>query len=124
MRTWSFYSEADGRFLSRRLTSTDRNAREINTPPGYRAIEGHFDHLSQRVDLESGQVVDDADLAQANRVRMDREREHSSSLQRIEQLERQQLRPLRELAVDPKNAEAESRLRSIDEQIAELRGQL
>jgi hypothetical protein len=45
-----------------------------------------------------------------------------SALGRIRELERQQARPMRELAIDAGNAEARKRLEAIEAEIASLRG--
>ena len=54
---YSFYRAADGIFLPLIMTLPSVAALEANMPPGCVAIEGRFDHLSQRVDLETDQVV-------------------------------------------------------------------
>lgn len=58
MRTWSFYDQATGQISTRRYRASNDKALESNTPAGYVAIEGQFDHLSQRVDIATGTVVD------------------------------------------------------------------
>lgn len=55
---YSFWRAADGIFLPLIMTLPSVAALEANMPPGCVAIEGRFDHLSQRVDLETDQVVD------------------------------------------------------------------
>ena len=40
----------------------------INTPGGHTAIEGEFDHLAQKIDLQTGQVVDYQPPAPSNDV--------------------------------------------------------
>lgn len=52
--TWSFYDPATGSFVGRTYRGADLAA---NTPAGCAAIEGRFDHRTQRVDLATGQVV-------------------------------------------------------------------
>ena len=54
---FSFYEAASGLFVGVRYAGPLANL-AANTPPGCAAIEGTFDHLAQRVDLASGQVVD------------------------------------------------------------------
>lgn len=134
---WSFYDATTGLFTGRRVLCSERLL-ERNIRPGEAAIEGMFDHLSQRVDVESGEVVDyqppqpDADhewIAEARRWRKrpeiaEAERLDRRSRERIAELEIAQLRPLRELAVDPDNAAAKQRLVEIEAEIAELRPSL
>jgi hypothetical protein len=54
----SFYKVADGLFLPGQMILPSADAISANTPIGCVAIEGWFDHLSQRFDLETDQVVD------------------------------------------------------------------
>jgi hypothetical protein len=56
-KTWSFYRLSDGTFTGRTLCVPD-NAIAMNTPAGLAVKAGIFDHLSQRVDVDSGEVVD------------------------------------------------------------------
>jgi hypothetical protein len=56
-RTWSFYDTATGAIAPGAMTCTAAQA-DANTPPGHLTIEGRFDHLSQRVNLQTGQVED------------------------------------------------------------------
>lgn len=75
------------------------------------------------VDVATGQVVayqrPPGELEAEQRTARDRR-----ARQRIEQLERLQLRPARELALDPSNAEAKRRLADIEAEIAGLRAEL
>lgn len=56
--TWSFYDAATGNIAPSRVTCPVGHNLETNTPPGHIAIAGVFDHLSQRVNLATGQVED------------------------------------------------------------------
>lgn len=65
MRTHSFYDPTTGLFVGRTF-STDLvdpiahdQALTLNTWTGHAAIEGRFDHLSQRVDLTAVQAAED-----------------------------------------------------------------
>jgi hypothetical protein len=58
IRHYTFYSETDGRFIDGHFGSTDPAAPLLNTPSGHKAIEGRHDHLSKRVDLTTGMVID------------------------------------------------------------------
>lgn len=57
MSTWSFFAASTGMLTGQRFTGP-RDALEANTPAGCESVAGAFDYLSQRVDLESGEVVD------------------------------------------------------------------
>jgi hypothetical protein len=56
MRTWSF-CDASGVFSGRRYTGPVEWL-EGNTPHGYTAIEGDYDHTSLRLDVSSGEIVE------------------------------------------------------------------
>lgn len=124
IRTWSFYREQDGSILGRHYSAPTDQFLEQNTPAGCVAIEGRYDRERQRMDLQSRRVIDDAELARMNAEKRTQAMRGDLARTRIEALERQQLRPLRELAIDPTNAEARTRLAEIDAQIATLRTQL
>jgi hypothetical protein len=99
------------------------------------AIEGRYDHLSQRVDLDTGDIIDYRPLApdddhewNGDRKRWilkpdvaERRRGQAQARARIEALEIGQRRPMRELALDSDNVEAKRRLQAIDAEISELR---
>lgn len=123
LTAWSFYDPQTGLFTGRKFTGLTEYL-AANTPTGCAAVEGAYDARSQRVDLQTGAVVDDADLAESNRQRRDREQRRAHASLRIEELERRQLRPMRELQIDPANAEALARLRQIEAQILALRADL
>jgi hypothetical protein len=55
--SWSFYDAETGAIAPGVITCTAAQL-AANTPAGHIAIPGAFDHLSQRVDLATGQVVD------------------------------------------------------------------
>jgi hypothetical protein len=55
---WSFYDTATGLFNRRRVTCAAGQTLERNTPAGHAALAGDFDPLSQRVNLQTGQVED------------------------------------------------------------------
>lgn len=59
MNTYSLYSLETGLFTGCALScSLDRLMDEVNVPAGCGVIVGVYDHLSQKVDLATGQVVD------------------------------------------------------------------
>lgn len=51
MKTWSFYKTEDGSFTGVHFSSTNESYLPDNTQPGCSAIEGIYDHLSQRIDV-------------------------------------------------------------------------
>ncbi len=135
MIEWHFYDLTTGLFRRQRLASSDPALVEANTPPGCGAYAGAVDPESQRIDLATGALVDwqpdqpssehewdpaarrwelTRDAAKREARRIDAERE-------IERLERQQLRAMREVALDGGNEDAKTRLRAIDDEIAALR---
>lgn len=93
-RTGSWYFvDASGASVGRHYSGPEADL-PINTPEGCSAIEGTIADMPKRL---------------------------TSDQERIEALEAQQKRPLRELALDPTNAAARSRLTEIDNAIAEAR---
>ena len=140
MKTFSFYDPATGNVYPRKLQCFARVSEAFvaaNTPDGAIAIEGDFDPLSQRIDLETGQAVEfqpprpegytwDADLKRWTKPQsmQDAESRRLNALARIEDLEKRQARPVRELAVDPTNDEARRRVNEIEQQISQLRASL
>jgi len=141
LRFYSLYDKTTGRFTGRTFGIDVGQDRERNehisrhTPDGYAVIEGKFDSLSQRVDLSTKQVIDyqpeqpSAEHAWSVETRrwtlspeaQQRKQARAAALVQIRDLEASQLRPLRELALDPTNAEARTRLRAIEAQIPKLR---
>lgn len=133
---FSFYRLDTGEIIGRRFSGSDL---EANTPQGCGAIAGSFDRLSQRVDLDTGQVVDyqppqpDADHEwNAERRRwvkrpavLLRERRREAALAEIARVEIAQARAVREilLAVLPDGPE-KTRLQQIEDQIAARRSDL
>lgn len=123
MNSWSFYDLTTGEFSTRRISSTAPLSLKKLTPAGCAPIRGRYDRRTQRVDIATGAVVErvraqseiDAEAQQSTRM---------TALARIRQLEEQQARPLRELAIDPANTAARARLATLDEQIAGLRNSL
>lgn len=137
MKVCSLYDPATGHFTGEIVGGSPKQL-AANMPPGLLAIEGRFDRLSQRVDLETGTVVDwqppapDGDhewnpdskrwvLKIEIAAAIERSR---AALAEIEKLEGSQARPLRELAIDPSAESAAAKLRAIDEEIAALRRDL
>lgn len=122
----SFWNRKTGEFR-KGLWSLSRSMVALNTPEGFEAIEGHFDHITQRVDVENlpdGAEPRDYVVAIAEPKRDERIESVSlmvAAQRRIEALELGQLRPMRELAIDPSNQMARTRLQQIETEIAEKR---
>jgi hypothetical protein len=51
MSNWSFYNDSTGLFFPSRFSASNPAAVADNTPVGHSPIPGHYDHLSQRVDV-------------------------------------------------------------------------
>jgi hypothetical protein len=134
MRVVWFYHKHTGLFHGRNLMTDDPALIGPNTPPEHVAIEGHhFDPVSQRVDVASGEIVDrqppqpSADHQWDTTIRrwqlkpevVAKEDERRNALERIRYLELKALRSLREHALG--QAAAIDRLKSIDGEINELR---
>lgn len=141
-RQFHFYDNATGVLHAKRIatdadTDAARSFAEANAPPGHHYIEGTYDHLSQRVDVETGKVVDyqppapsgdhvwNTDikrwvLSDEARIKTDK---RESALQQITALEAKQPRILREIFLKEGDG-AEKRLHDIEEQIIELRKDL
>lgn len=135
MKTWHFYDLETGLFTRQRLAASDAALVDANTPAGCGAFAGDVDPDSMRVDLDTGQVVDwqppapseehqwnaDARRWELPPEAAKREAEGIDAQRRIEALELQQLRPLRELLIDQSSAPARAKLAAIEDEIATLR---
>lgn len=119
MKTWSFYSMSNGLFAGRAYSGPDDSI-EANTPVGFVAIEGSFDRHAQRVDLATGQVIVD-ELLGAER---DTQRRRDVALRTIAALELTQLRPERELRLNPANETAQRKMEEIEAAIVIERAKL
>jgi hypothetical protein len=137
MRVIWFYHKDTGLFHGRNLMTDDSQLIAPNTPADYIAIEGdHFDLLSQRVDVATGLVVDrlppqpSSDHEWNAAIRRWQlkpevvaiEDARRNALERIRFLELKALRALREHALG--HAAAIVRLKTIDDEIAQLRAAL
>ena len=56
-KTYSLYEAATGLFTGKRLHWDDEGLLSVRLPAGTLALEGTFDHRSQRLDLATGAVV-------------------------------------------------------------------
>jgi hypothetical protein len=140
---FSVYDSTTGALVGQDVIGTAANV-ALNTPEGCAAIEGQHDHLSKRVDLATGEVVDwvppkpdDTELETyewdtttapkrprwvAKPTALARKQAKQARVQeRMDRLEAKQARPLRELLLDPNNAQARDKLAALEAQLVELR---
>lgn len=134
MKSFSFYHKDTRLFDGRHyMTSVEQHV-ALYTPPDHVAIAGHHDHLSKRVDISTGEVVDhQPSQPTENHVWDDVTKRwviepgykvklaaHRDALAKIEMLEASQPRYIREhtLGTNPKALE---RLHAIEDEIVELR---
>jgi len=137
MRVIWFYHKDTGLFHGRHLMTSDPSLIAPNTPPDHIAIEGdHFDAISQRVDVATGKVIDrvppqpsedhewNASIRrwQVKSELVAKQEARRVALERIRYLELKALRALREHALG--QSTAIDRLKSIDDEIAQLRAML
>lgn len=140
MPVWSFYESSSGEFSGKRFRGGEFLL-EVNTPPGFSAIEGEYDRVFQKVD--NGVVVDktpeqppedplvswswDQNLKKwvgTDTPEAVRRRNNAKIVEQIQELEFQQARPIRELILDPENVDARAVIEDLDSQINVLRGQI
>jgi hypothetical protein len=137
MKTVSFYHAATGLFHPASLTVSDETVIALNTPPDHAVMEGAHDHLSRRVDVATGEVVDyqpptpsadhawDANLKRwvLDPVAQERAARRQGLQGMIQHLERNvQPRALRELALGQDGAR--ERVQKLEDEIAALRRDL
>jgi hypothetical protein len=133
------YFHADTGIFHGNIVSTDCDEgadgfAQANAPAGHKPIAGHFDHLSQRIDIATGEAVDfqpprpspdhqwDAD---ARRWRLsahaqESHRAREAATARIAQLHSAQHDLVRKLHLAP-DEETRAQLRAIDAQIEQAR---
>jgi hypothetical protein len=136
IKTFSLYEAATGKFTGKRLQCDEDALLEVRLPPGTLAMEGAFDHMSQRVELSTGAVVAYHPLApsgdhewnaaskrwQVKSGARESEGRRAVLFARIHALETSQGRAIREATLgDPA---AIRRLKEIDAEIATLRAEL
>lgn len=113
MKTYSFYHRETGR-VHPTVVSTSMDD-PPDAPTDHVVFEGRADHKRHRVDLTTGELVEDRELAAAH---ADLHRNSTIKAQ-IESLERQQPRAVREAILG--DQAAVERLRALDDRIATLR---
>lgn len=145
MNAYSFFFLDTGRFTGA-VRRTNRPIEAIRAPDGQGVRLGEFDHLSQKIELATSEVVDyqppapDADHEwihdddHGNRVRRwrlkpevaERQARRAAALARIADLERKQERAVREhllgvVPTDEDRAAGAMTLQEIQDEIARLR---
>lgn len=137
MKTYSFHDPATGLIAPETVTCSERQA-DANTRPGLTRIEGKLDHLSQRVDIETGDVVDYQPPAPSALHEWDaaakrwilpaaviaEQAEQRALLAMIQRIEARQPRAIRELLLTPSDRDARQRIADLDSGIAALRARL
>lgn len=123
MSAWHFWNRQTGEIADYKFDGSEKLAR-LNAPADCIPIEGRFDRLSQRVDVETGLVVDDPELAETSRRFAEQARKESSAQAAIVDLELRQMRSVRELLIDSTNVDARAKLEEIETQINEHRKDL
>lgn len=127
MKIWSFYDPATGLFAGLEYVGTP-DTLELNTPDGHAHVEGRHDHLSRRVDLATGEVVDhqppqpsadhewdgDRKRWRLTEEATERARLRARGLVRMDEIDRQTVQALRELRIDSTNTAAAARLQELD----------
>jgi hypothetical protein len=136
MKTFSLYEASTGLFTGKRLQCDEDALVTMRLPPGTLTMEGAYDHMSQRVDVTTGCVVDYHPLApsadhewnaaskrwQVRKGVRESEGRRAVVFARIHALETSQGRAIREATLgDPT---ALKRLKEIDAEIAALRAEL
>lgn len=150
MRTWHFYDLETGRFTGQQYGGTFDDGLAASTPPGCGAYEGAIDWRNCRVDIATGQLIEQrpepptpsAQWSDSLGQWVDlRAIEITEARANISRLEGQQARALRELALadvarkaaaqdvpgvvealESSYAQAAYRLAELDRQIREHRG--
>jgi hypothetical protein len=135
IKTYSLYEAATGLFTGKRLHCDDEGLLAVRLPAGALALEGAFDHRSQRMDLTTGQVVayrppapsgdhEWDNVAKRWQVKPAARGETRSTViyARIQALEATQGRAVREATLG--DASAMKRLKEIDAEITDLRKEL
>lgn len=137
MSEYYFYDETTGIFTGNFFSGPDHL--EANTPPGLRVWEGPCDPLRQRVNIATGALEEclpppapDDDHEWNPEIRawvlkpavMERRIRRQLLQSRIDELERSQLRPMREWMRDQADQVARSRVLDIEAQVEPLREEL
>jgi hypothetical protein len=136
MKNYSFYHRETGQLAGVLFSTDDDNCLAQNTPADHIAIDGHFDSLSKRFDLQTKQIVEwippapssdhvwnpETKRWQLSAAAQGKAQARQAAQARIAALEASQTTWLRKHAIgDPA---AIANLREIDDEIAVLEAQL
>jgi len=116
VRTYTLYRKDTGEIVGH-YTGSKRHL-PANVPEGCAAVVGRYEPSGHRIDPASGNA-----LTLEHRHSDSGRRARELKL-RIEDLERRQARPLRELMLDPNDQDARRRVEDIDADIRRLRAQI
>lgn len=140
MRSVSFYHKDTGLLNGSHLMVSNDHMVALNTPPDHLPIDGHHDCLSKCVDLATGKIIEHQPPAPSLEHEWNAEKRRwvvkeevqgridrrVVAVMKIDQLEKKELRVLREIVIrlmDLNDVES-SRLLDIEKQIEELRKDL
>ena len=133
---FSVYNLDTGFLTGRLLTAPTQEAATKSTPLGCGVVDGHYSELCYKVvdglityfePIPPGDgYVWDLNISKWRRSENEslKDRAKAKALEDIELLEKQQLRPLRELVINPNSGDAKKRVSEIEGQIDTLRGLL
>ncbi len=131
MATNSFYHIETGLLTGQKYHGNDQGFVDRTCVDGIASIAGDFDHLSQRIDLATLEVIDyqpprpsvnhewsvDTKRWTLTPIASARQHDIANAKAAIAQLELSQQRPLREAMLNPNDGEARQRVANIDQQI-------
>ncbi|HEY3730146.1 MAG TPA: hypothetical protein VGL28_02665 [Steroidobacteraceae bacterium] len=135
IKTYSLYEAASGLFTGKRLHCDDEGLLAVRLPAGTLALEGSYDHRTQRMDLTTGAVIayrppapspehewDPAGKRWQVRAAPGTDGRTGVIYARIQALEASQGRAVREATLG--DEQAMKRLKEIDAEIHKLREEL
>jgi hypothetical protein len=136
MRVVSFYHKETGLLADSRILASDDATVVLNTPANHGVIEGHHDHLSTRVDVATGEILDyqppspstdhewnaESKRWQLSAAATDRAQRRTAAAARIAALEVSQHRLVREVLLGRVSGLA--KLQLLDDEISSLRSQV
>ena len=127
MRNVRFYHRETGIFHPNVLVASDDAAVALNTPPDHVAIDNPgdgsaYDHLSQRVDIATGSVVDHKPEQSEAAEEVQRLKAARHARVRVSALLLQQHHLVRRLILNQSDAAARAALEAIDAEMQVLMG--
>jgi hypothetical protein len=116
IRVWSFYSKDTGLFSQSFFEAETEEFIALNAPDNCAWIEGRFDYLTQRVDLNNQQIVTHV-WSPSEAMLLEQEKKLAMAV--ILEMESKQHRRVRELLM-----QSDPKLQAIDAEIETLRRKL